>query len=141
MLIYALALDVEGLNESMLLAALAAAASAFPSLDLGTLAGCTSRDGGLVGGWVGHAPAVAAPRRLVSRSDDDVVTLVDGLPLARGWAAYDARVLGERWEEAAALDGLFSAARIDLAAGRAEVVHDALGLAPLFSCAWRGGHL
>jgi asparagine synthase (glutamine-hydrolysing) len=115
-----------------MLDALRAAAAAFPRLDAATLEHATSADGNLVLAAVAHPAAAAAPRRYFARRGDRIVVF-DGLPIP----VHDAEQLLDGWDELE-LEGVFSALRIDLAAGTVDSRLDALGMAKLF-CAQRDG--
>ena len=112
--------------------ALCSAAGAFPELDERTLERGASADGRLAFAAIAHPPERAAPRAYFARRGDTVV-LYDGLPLP----VFDAAEMLERWDEVE-LEGVFSALRIDLAAGDVEPRLDVFGMAKLF-CAERSG--
>ena len=102
------------------------AAAAFPELDEGMLQRGASADGRLAFAAIAHAPERAAPRRYFAQQGETVV-VYDGLPLP----VYDAAELLERWD-GLELEGVFSALRIDLAAGRVDPMVDVFGMAKLF---------
>jgi hypothetical protein len=134
MQLFAIALLGSDAPAPDLSAALRFAARSFPQLDPATLTVEASRSGHVQCARISHAPAVAAPRRYAA-SDDDALVYFDGLPLERhgAFAAHDARVLADRWDELPdVLEGAFSAVRVDRASDRVECLVDTLGLAPVF---------
>lgn len=143
MFIYAAALAPGGAPDpSELSRAVATAVSAFPALT-GEPASGVSASGRLSFAGVGHPEAVAAPRRYLARGERHVVIL-DGLPVhpEGRFAAHDAAVLLERWDEARdSLEGIFSATRIDLETDAIECIGNVMGLAKVFALRHRGGWL
>ena len=106
--------------------ALRAAAAEFPELDERTLERGASPDGRVAFAAIAHPRERTAPRTYLARRGDEVV-VYDGLPLP----TYDANELLERWGDLQ-LEGVFSAVKIDLAAGEAEPLTDVFGMAKLF---------
>ena len=126
MQLFAVASGWAGVDEERVVAALRAAAAGFPELDDATLQSGASADGALAFAVVAHSPARAGPRRYFARAGDRVV-LFDGAPLP----VHDASILLERWGDLS-LEGVFSAVRLDLAAGTVEPLLDAFGMAKVF---------
>jgi asparagine synthase (glutamine-hydrolysing) len=123
--------------------ALAAVAAVFPQLVGGEETSGTGSDGRLAFGAISHPARLAGPRRYATRRGS-VVTLLDGLPVEREgrFAARDAAILAERWTEApGALEGIFSAVRMDLEAGEAQCLTDPLGMAKVYFSRDAGGWL
>jgi hypothetical protein len=116
-------LDIEG--------AIAAVAAGFPQLDgHATFAG-GSADGRLAFAAAAHPQELAGKRRY-SADPDGTVTLFDGLPVHREgrFDASDATALATHWDEVPdALEGIFSALRIDLDAGEVQCLTDPVGMA------------
>jgi asparagine synthase (glutamine-hydrolysing) len=115
-----------GLGEVHVVDALRTAGAAFPELDEHTLERGSSADGRVAFAAMAHPRDRTGPRRYFARRGDQVV-VYDGLPLP----AYDAEQLLERWGEHE-LEGVFSALRLDLAAGEIEPLLDVFGMAKLF---------
>lgn len=108
------------------MAAVRAAAAAFPELEESTLQRGSSADGRVAFAAIAHSPERAGPRRYFARAGDEVV-MYDGLPLP----VYDAeRLLGE-WDDLE-LEGVFSAVKVDLGRGTVKTKLDVLGMAKLF---------
>ena len=110
------------------------AATAFPALDPRTLERGEAGTGRLAFAALSHPPEVAVPRRYSARRAQTTV-LFDGLPVERRgrFAAHDAAVLLERWDELVhSLEGVFSAVRIDLAAETVDCLVDVGGMAKVF---------
>jgi asparagine synthase (glutamine-hydrolysing) len=124
--LFAVACRWPGLGEERIVEALRTAAATFPELDERTLERGASADGQLAFAAIAHPPERTAPRSYFARRGDRVV-LYDGLPLP----VYDAAELLERWNELE-LEGVFSALRIDLAAGQVDPRLDVFGMAKLF---------
>ena len=143
MFISRLSLPTERLDPLELSRAVVAAVSAFPAVT-GEPASGVSASGRLSFAGDGGVPeAVAAPRRYLARGERHAVML-DGLPVEPEgrFAAHDATVLLERWDEARdSLEGIFSAARIDLETDSIECVGNVMGLAKVFALRHRGGWL
>lgn len=121
--------------------AIRAAAEPFPALAAGCLERGASTDGALEFAAIAHPPEAAAPRRYLVRHADEVV-LYDGLPVERSgrFPAWDAEELRARWPQLPdALEGVFCAVRIDLAAARVECLPDPLGLSGLYFHGGAGG--
>jgi hypothetical protein len=115
-------------------AAVAGAAAAFPQLAGGERIVGQSSDGRLAFAALAHPTELAGPRRYSHRLGR-LVTLVDGLPVHRdgSFDAYDASVLHEHWRGGPdALEGIFSALRIDLDLARVECLTDPIGMAKVF---------
>jgi hypothetical protein len=73
-----------------------------------------------------------------------VVVAYDGLPVHRTgrWHAHDAETLLTRWADLPnAVEGQFTALRVDLASEVGAVITDSVGIAPLYHLAQDGGHL
>lgn len=133
MQLYAVAIGSSDVVAPELASALAAAGAAF-ACPLEPVVTGASPSGRVI--WARIAPPdhVAVPRRYAA-SADGVVVLFDGFPIERHgrFAAHDSRVLLDNWPAAReALEGVFSAVRIDEASDEVEVVLDVLGLAPVF---------
>ena len=115
--------------------AVAAAARAFPELDLTTLAEFRSTDDCTVLATVSHSQTAAQPRRY-RWVRGDVCVAFDGLPvdahdLIRG---TDAAELFAHWDALPGrMDGQFAAIRVDIGNATIEVLLDALGLVPVFA--------
>jgi asparagine synthase (glutamine-hydrolysing) len=135
MQLYAVACRWPGLDEARVVDALRRAAAAFPELEPGTLEQGSSADGRLAFAALAHPPERTRPRRYFAREGDEVV-VYDGLPLP----VYDAQRLLERWDDLE-LEGVFSALRIDLAAGDAEPKVDVFGMAKLFRAVRGDGYV
>lgn len=130
--LYAVARGIREIGEAEMLDALRGAAAAFPKLDSATLEHARSADGSLVLAAIAHPASAAAPRRYFARRGEQVA-LFDGLPLP----VHDAEQMLDGWDELA-LEGIFSALRVDLATAAVDLRLDALGMAKLF-CARRAG--
>jgi hypothetical protein len=117
------------LGEERVVEALRTAAAAFSELDERTLQRGASADGQLAFAALAHPRERTAPRAYFARGGDQVC-FYDGLPLP----VYDAAELLERWDELE-LEGVFSALKIDLAAGQVEPRLDVFGMAKLFRAA------
>ena len=126
MQLFAVACRWPGLDEERVVAALREAAAAFPELDERTLECGASADGTLAFAAVAHPPERTGPRRFFSR-EGDRVAMYDGLPLP----VHDAGELLARWDDIQ-LEGVFSALRVDLAAGTVEEKLDVFGMAKVF---------
>jgi asparagine synthase (glutamine-hydrolysing) len=140
--LYAVAAGIPRLTASELASRVGDLAPQF-GLDPGTSWSGGSGAGGLAAAGVHVAPERAGRRRYVARSDR-AVTFYDGLPVHVDgeFPASDAEQLGRRWETLEeALEGQFSAVRIDFGAGRAQVLLDTLGLMPVFKAELDGGVL
>jgi asparagine synthase (glutamine-hydrolysing) len=124
--LFAVACGWPGLDEERVVGALRNAAAKFPELDDRTLERGASADGRLAFAAIAHAPERAAPRTYFARRGE-TVALYDGLPLP----VFDAAELLDRWDQVE-LEGVFSAVRIDLAAGRVDPRLDVFGMAKLF---------
>ena len=127
MQLFAVACRWPGLDEERVVEALRTAAAAFPGARRAARSSAaSSADGRLAFAAIAHPPERTAPRTYFARRGDQV-GLYDGLPLP----VYDAAELLERWDELE-LEGVFSALRIDLAAGQVEPRLDVFGMAKLF---------
>ena len=126
MQLFAVACRWPGLDEERVVGAVRAAAAAFPELDEHTLERGASADGSLAFAAITHPAERAGARRYFAR-DGDRVAMYDGLPLP----VNDAGELLARWDELR-LEGVFSALRIDLAAGTVEPMLDVFGMAKVF---------
>jgi hypothetical protein len=139
--LYAVALAAPGTSAPAVADAVRRAAAPFEQLDPQPVAEGRSPSGRLTWAAVAHGDPQAAPRRYAAWQQTAGV-LIDGFPVEREgrFAAHDAGVLLDRWEQAyGELEGLFTAVRIDLAEDAVECLTDVLGMAPLF--AWRGDGL
>jgi asparagine synthase (glutamine-hydrolysing) len=119
--------------------ALRRSAMRFPAFAGANLEQATSADGSLAFATVGHPATVSAGRRYLARRGSEVVVF-DGLPIDRygQFPASDASELLARWAQLPdALEGIFSAVRVDLEAGTVDCLTDVLGMARVF-CHQRG---
>jgi asparagine synthase (glutamine-hydrolysing) len=103
-------------------------------LDSQTLWEASSPTRALTAAGVHHSASAIGERRYVAFSEEEIAIL-DGLPLddSGSLIAHDAEQLRRHWRSLPELlEGEFCAARIDLAAGVAEVLVDPLGMLPVF---------
>ena len=144
MQLFAVAFRADGAARNLRLDdAINDAAAAFPQLKGHLTLSGGSADGRLVFAAASH-PAPLAGRRRYSSRQGSVVTLFDGLPVdrERRFDARDAAVLGDRWRQApGALEGVFSALRIDLEAVEVECLTDPIGMAKVFFARHASGWL
>jgi hypothetical protein len=134
---------IPSVEENSLTAALTAAGSAFPRFGEGTPWSATSASGNVVVATMHHPDDLVGPRSYRARVGD-VVVAFDGLPVHRsgGWPAHDAEALLTHWGEMPdAVEGQFTALRVDLARDDVAFVTDSFGIAPLYYLSHDGGHI
>jgi hypothetical protein len=133
--LFAVSHSVRGVTEQSLLEGVQAAGSAFPSFGDGEPWSATSRSGNVVVAAVHHPEQLVGPRRYRARVDD-VAVAFDGLPVHRSgaWRGHDAEALLAHWQELPdALEGQFTALRVDLATDDVVLLTDSFGIAPLYA--------
>lgn len=140
--LFAISTGIRRLSEQLLAERLAGVAREF-SLDPATAWSARSPRGELLAAGMHHGPDRAGPRRYIARTAS-VLTWFDGLPVepSGSFEGCDARALAAHWGSLdGGLEGQFNAVRLDLAAERAELLLDTLGLVPVFAAARDGGVL
>src|SRR5438552_17032879 len=132
---------VRSIDESSIAKALTATSSAFPTLGEGSPWSATSASGTVAVAATHHPDNLVGPRSYRARVGD-VVVVFDGLPVHRSgaWSGHDAEALLRHWSDVPdAVDGQFTALRIDLATDDVALVTDSFGIAPLYYVSHDGG--